>query len=142
MEPTTGAFFSNNQFVNSAKKEYHDYTPGYRTERFKLYSRKVIYQSITEPSPQCPTVVRSHQIIQLFAHPGKTSTKLVLKLKHQSRFKIQKDKQTWVNLLRKERGRPLRPPPWFSGFWQAKMRVRSCWMWKVRPSSGTNTSPR
>lgn len=49
---------------------------------------------------------------------------------------------TWVNLLRKERGSPFLPPPWFRGFWQANNLVFSCWMWKVLPSSGMNTSAR
>ena len=85
--------FQQQSVCQFCKKAYDDYTPGRRTETFKSYSRKAIHQSITEPSPQCPIVARSQQIVQLFAHPGKTSTQLVLKLKHQSRFKIQKTKR-------------------------------------------------
>lgn len=47
---------------------------------------------------------------------------------------------TWLNLFRKERGRPFLPPPWISGFWQANILVFSCWIRNVLPSSGMYTS--
>lgn len=45
---------------------------------------------------------------------------------------------TWVNLLTNDFGRPLRPPPCCSGFWQANILDCSVTL-KVRPSSGTYT---
>lgn len=48
---------------------------------------------------------------------------------------------TRVNLFRNERGKPRRPPPSCRGFWAANRR-KVGGQWKVRPSSGMNTSAR
>lgn len=46
-------------------------------------------------------------------------------------------KPTWVNLLRKDLGKPFLPPPCLKGFWHPKIFVFSCCTWKLIPNSGT-----
>ena len=131
------------------KKKYTKTThQGFDQKAENHIQESFVQQNITEPFPchWCSTVravIKWHTFICISWRRKKTNFTVKFYNGNMNPvLKAQRQTNTWVNLLRKERGRPLRPPPWFSGFWQAKMRVRSCWMWKVRASSGTNTSPR